>query len=192
METPQHGNNSTQKQIKNPQKPLKNWFFWGVSVISSNFLEIPLNSNFEEFPIFFDWFPRIVYPFPLHFIQIFLRDFPIFLRGFPNIFGPFPHFFYPFPLFSKTFKLICFLTFSWSVSSNFKFVFSYFWSFSAFLKNFKNLILLIGFLKFWVSFLIFLICFGFFQKLLKSQFVDQFPKILGPFPHIFYPFPLFS
>jgi len=71
METPQHGNDSTRKQIKNTWKPLKNRFFLGISAISSNFLEIPLNSNFEAFPHFFDRFPRIVYPFPLYFIQIF-------------------------------------------------------------------------------------------------------------------------
>ena len=78
-----HGNASTRKRIKNKRKPLKNRFFWGVSAISSNFSEIPLNLNFEEFPLFFGRFTRIVYPFPLYFIQIFSRDFPIFLRGFP-------------------------------------------------------------------------------------------------------------
>ena len=40
-------------------------------MISSNFSEIPINSNFEEFPCFFDRFTRIVYPFPLYFIQIY-------------------------------------------------------------------------------------------------------------------------
>ena len=71
METPQHGNNSTRNRIKNTRKPLKSRFFLDVSAISSNFLEIPLNSNFEEFSLFFDRFPKIVYQFPLCFIQIF-------------------------------------------------------------------------------------------------------------------------
>ena len=71
-----HGNASTRKRLntetdqkyaETPQKP----FFWGISAISSNFSEIPPSSNFEEFPLFFNRFPRIVYPFPLYFIQIF-------------------------------------------------------------------------------------------------------------------------
>ena len=59
METPQHGNDLTRNQIKNTPKPLKSRVFLDVSAISSNFSEIPLNSNFEDFPLFLIDFPEL-------------------------------------------------------------------------------------------------------------------------------------
>ena len=144
METPQHGNGS--KRRVNPSKTV---FFWGISVISSNFSEISLNSNFEEFPLFF-WSisQNCISVSPLFYSNI-LEGFPNIFEGIPNIFGPFPHFFDPFPLFSKTLKLICFLIF------------------------------LIGFRKFWIRFSSYVWSVSpFFKKSLKISFCwSAFPQI---------------
>ena len=92
-----HGNASTRgKGSKIRGTPSKTGFSWGISAISSNFSEIPLNSNFEENCISFS---------PLFYSNI-LEGFPNIFEGIPNIFDPFPLFFDPFPLFSKTFKLM--------------------------------------------------------------------------------------
>ena len=71
METEQHGNAST-------QKPIKLLIFLSISAISLNFSELPQNSDFKKFPLFFDRLTKILNPFPLYFNEIFLRGFLIF------------------------------------------------------------------------------------------------------------------
>ena len=83
METPQHGNVSMWKCLKKLQKPLNNWVFWGVSIISVRKTEIPQNPVSVEFLLYFEVFPKIFEEFSLFTWQLFLRNFPIFLRDFP-------------------------------------------------------------------------------------------------------------
>ena len=94
----------------------------------------------RSFLFFFDRFTRIVYPFMLYFTQIFSRDFPIFLRGFPIF-------------------LVRFLIFLWSVSSFFKN-----FEIDMFPRIFDQFTQILGPFP-----LVFLIRFGFFQKLEKSR-----------------------
>ena len=82
METPQHGNVSMWKCLKKLQKPLNNWVFWGVSIISVRKTEIPQTPVSVEFPLYFEVFPKIFEEFSLFTWQLFLRNFPIFLRDF--------------------------------------------------------------------------------------------------------------
>ena len=43
---------------------------------------------------------------------------------------------------------------------------------------------MIGYLFFWVQFLIFYVRFRFSEKVINFQFVDRFPLFFDPFPHI--------
>ena len=108
--------------------------FWGVSSFFKTICQ-----NFRSISAVFQW--------------NILEGFPNFFIGFPIFLVRFLIFFYMFPLFKKTLIISIFL----SVSSKFRFVSLNFLFVSAFYKNFKNINLLIGFLKFLIHFLIFLI-----------------------------------
>ena len=78
--------------------------------------------------------------FPIFIVELF----PLFFDQFLHIFRSVTSFYWSVSAFFKNLIIsIC-----WSVSSNFRSFSSYFWSDSVFSKNFKNLILLISFLKF--------------------------------------------
>ena len=139
-------------------------FFW----VSFWFSEKVLNLQFvDRFPLFiFFW---VSFRFSEKVLNSqFVDLFPLFL-------GPFPLFLGPFPIFRKSCKFsVC-----WSVSTFFGYVSSFFWVHFRFSKKFQILSLLIGFLFFWVRFLIFLGSFPVFKKVVNSQFVDRFPRFFG-------------
>ena len=94
-ETTQHWNRS--KLRRNHSKTILRRFHDFFKLFGN-----PSKFKFWGVSYFFDQFPRIVYPFPLYFFQIFSRDYPIFLRGFPIFLVRFLIFLIRYPFFQKS------------------------------------------------------------------------------------------